>query len=584
MFQLSILMLERVGIIILMGYILISFPMFKNLITHRKSFSMQLALILIFSTFVILSNVNGIEISDDQIIVGNDFSSLQNGSSLANTRALTIGISGLIGGQTVGIIIGIVSSVTRFAQGGLDPQIYIISSLLIGAISGFVGEKHIRNHTLPKPLEGAAVGLLLEVVQMLCILILSSDFNQASSLVQFIIFPMLVMNSVGMAIFMSFINAVRNKELRDRAIQTHDVLQLANATLPYFRSGLNIESCTNASKEIKKYIPVSAVSITNRTKILAHVGVASDHHKPDTKLKTDLSKGVIRSGSSYIAYNHYEIGCNHPGCELAAAIVVPLITKKGIVGTLKFYFTDTNQSTFVERQLAEGLGRIFSSQIELGESDLQSKLLQDAEIKSLQAQVNPHFFFNAINTISALVRIDSDKARKLLLKLSDYFRANLVGQRSNLITLENEMKHVQAYKILDQTRFPNRYNVNLDIENHSNNYLVPPFILQILVENAFKHAFEEDNANNQIWIKVFSDENHVYISVRDNGAGIPNNLIDKLGKEPIYSKEGSGSALENLNRRLLSLYDNNSGLDIESSEKGTNVSCILPKLFHKEEK
>lgn len=583
MFQLFILMLERVGIIILMGYILVSLPMFKNLIAHRKRFTIQVMLIVIFGIFVFLSNVNGIEISNGQIVVGNDFSSLQRGSSLANTRALTIGISGLIGGQVVGMTAGIISSLTRFAQGGLDPQIYIISSLLIGTVSGFLGEKHIRDQTFPTPLEGASIGVLLESIQMISILVFSSNFAQAVSLVQFIILPMLLMNSLGMAIFMSFINSIRNKEVRDKAVQTHDVLQLANATLPYFRSGLNIESCTHASREIQKYMPVSAVSITNTADILAHVGAASDHHKPDTKIKTHLSKEVIETGNSKVAHDREKIGCDVTGCQLEAAIVVPLITKKGVVGTLKFYFTDNNQLTFVERQLAEGLGKIFSSQIELGESDLQSRLLQDAEIKSLQAQVNPHFFFNAINTISTLVRIDSDKARKLLLKLSDFFRANLVGARSNLVTLKNEMEHVQAYRELEQTRFPDRYKVNIDIEENLNGLLVPPFILQILVENAFKHAFIKDEENNQIWIQVHSDKENIYISVKDNGIGVPEELVSKLGKETVVSKEGTGSALENLNRRLLSLYNKSAGLNIESSDQGTTISCVLPKRINKEE-
>ncbi len=73
-----------------------------------------------------------------------------------------------------------------------------------------------------------------------------------------------------------------------------------------------------------------------------------------------------------------------------------------------------------------------SSQIELGEAENASKLLKDAEIKSLQAQVSPHFFFNSINTISALVRINSEKARELLLELSYFFRANLHKAQSNI--------------------------------------------------------------------------------------------------------------------------------------------------------
>ncbi|WP_186318575.1 histidine kinase, partial [Dermacoccus nishinomiyaensis] len=78
-----------------------------------------------------------------------------------------------------------------------------------------------------------------------------------------------------------------------------------------------------------------------------------------------------------------------------------------------------------DKQMASGLAEIFSSQIELGQAEMQSALLRDAEIKSLQAQVNPHFFFNAINTISAMIRINSEKARDLLLQLSQFFRSNL---------------------------------------------------------------------------------------------------------------------------------------------------------------
>src|SRR5690625_5860276 len=98
-----------------------------------------------------------------------------------------------------------------------------------------------------------------------------------------------------------------------------------------------------------------------------------------------------------------------------------------------FYFTDKTRLTFVERQWADGLASIFSSQLELGKAETETQLLRDAEIKSLQAQVNPHFFFNALNTISALIRIDSEKARSLLIQLSRFFRANLQGFRENLM-------------------------------------------------------------------------------------------------------------------------------------------------------
>ena len=115
------------------------------------------------------------------------------------------------------------------------------------------------------------------------------------------------------------------------------------------------------------------------------------------------------------------------------------------------------------------------SQIEFGEIELQSKLLQDAEIKSLQAQVNPHFFFNAINTVSALIRVDSEQARRLLIQLSNFFRANLQGARTNLIPLMKELTQVEAYRSLEQARFPDRYQVDISVEEGLEEVLLPAF-------------------------------------------------------------------------------------------------------------
>ena len=96
-------------------------------------------------------------------------------------------------------------------------------------------------------------------------------------------------------------------------------------------------------------------------------------------------------------------------CPLHAAIVLPLTSNGKTIGTLKMYFKSPSGLSRVEEELAEGLAMLFSTQLELGEAELQSKLLKDAEIKALQAQVNPHFLFNAINTISALCRTDVEK-------------------------------------------------------------------------------------------------------------------------------------------------------------------------------
>lgn len=577
MFLLFILLLERVGFIILVAYLLLNIPAFKQRLTNRGRWTTQLLFILIFGFFATLSNFMGVEIQPGQVFFRNLLAPLGEGSSLANTRVLTIGVSGLIGGPVVGLSVGVISSIVRFLQGGIDPHIYVISSLLIGCVSGLYGRWFIQKDSFPTPLQGAATGAAVELIQMGCILLFSHSFIHAWELVQFIVLPMTVMNSLGMAVFLSIIHSARKQEVQARAIQTHDVLALANATLPYFRAGLDEQSCKQAAEVIQKFMKVSAVSITDTDRILAHVGAASDHHKPSYEILTDLSRGVLKTGEIREAHSHEEIGCGHPGCPLEAAIVIPLQTTKGTIGTLKLYFTDADDLTFVERQLAEGLGNIFSSQIELGEAEIQGRLLQDAEIKSLQAQVNPHFFFNAINTISALIRVDSEKARELLLRLSHFFRSNLQGARSNLIPLEKELEQVEAYQTLEQARFPDRYAVHIEVEEAAKDVVVPPFLLQILVENAFKHAFGSRQQGNHVWVNVKDKQGNVWIQVKDNGEGVPEDLMDRIGNEPIESEKGTGSALENLNRRLVSLFNEDARLSFENSSEGLTVTCIIPK-------
>ncbi|WP_035051198.1 sensor histidine kinase [Carnobacterium pleistocenium] len=576
MFYLFILMLERGGLIIILAYILMNIPYFKNLLGNRRKVSTMVQLIVVFGLFALISNFTGVEIGQNQIRMDQPFTDLSVHSSLANTRVLTIGVSGLIGGPIIGVAVGLISGVIRYFQGGIDAYVYVISSVLVGLFSGIYGLKFIRKNAFPKVKEGLIIGAAMEGVQMMCILLLSTHFQEAIDLVQFIGLPMILTNSIGTGIFLSIIDSTLRQEEQTRAVQTHDVFQLTNETMPYFRSGMNEESCTQAAKIIQKLIKVSAVSITNTDSILAHVGAASDHHFPSKKIVTNLSKEVLRTGEIKEVHSHKEIGCDHPDCPLEAAIVIPLKVKEKTIGTLKMYFTDTSKLTFVERQLAEGLATIFSSQIELGEMELQSQLLQDAEIKSLQAQVNPHFFFNTINTISALIRIDSEKAREMLLQLSTFFRSNLQGARTNVIPLEKELLQVEAYIKLEQARFPDRYQVEMNIENGLNNILLPPFVIQILVENAFKHAFKNRKVHNLIQVTVNKIDHNIFLSVQDNGYGIEKNRLGKLGKQSVSSEKGTGSALENLNKRLVSLFGDGAKLNFESSEQGTIVYCKIP--------
>lgn len=577
MISLFLPLLERVGLIILLANLLMISPFYKKVMYERETNRARVVLILTFSVFAIISNFTGVVVSESLQFDQGGLVSLSNHASIANTRTLTIGMSGLIGGPIVGLFVGVISGAVRWLQGGSAPYTYFISSVLIGSMSGLVGQLSVRKKQYPKIWEGSLCGVMMEVIQMLCIWLFIPDKVQAVALIRAIAVPMALVNALGTGIFLSIILGTLKQEESTKAIQTHDVLELANTTLPYFRQGLTEESAKQTALQIKKIMRVSAVSVTNRYAILAHVGAASDHHIPAKEIITDLSKEVLKTGEIHVVRTKQEIGCTHPDCPLAAAIVVPLFVRGKVVGTFKLYFTNAQELTYVEEQLAAGLGEIFSSQIELGEMDTEQRLLKDAEIKSLQAQVNPHFLFNAINTISALIRIDSEKARHLLLQLGHYFRANLNGTRHNVIPIAEELSHLEAYLAIEQARFPNRYDITIDVPEELKEVEIPPFVIQILVENALKHAFVGRKEHNQVIVHARTVANQqIYLAVTDNGQGIPLAKQAKLGKEVVVSEKGTGSALENLNRRLLSLYGEAAQLRIHSTAEGSTFEMTIP--------
>jgi len=145
-----------------------------------------------------------------------------------------------------------------------------------------------------------------------------------------------------------------------------------------------------------------------------------------------------------------------------------------------------------------------------------------------------------------------------------------------VIPLEKELLQVEAYMNLEQARFPDRYQVELNIEDGLKDILLPPFVIQILVENAFKHAFKNRKMDNLVQVTVNKMDQDILISVQDNGYGIEEDRLGKLGKESVSSQKGTGSALENLNKRLISLFGDKAQLNFKSSEQGTVVFCKIP--------
>lgn len=575
MIELLPLMLERVGILIIVAFLLSRMKSFREVIHNEHGIRAKMLMIVIFGAFAILSNYTGVKIGNGTIASQEWLSSMDSESAIANTRIMGVTMGGLLGGPIVGIGVGLIAGLHRLSLGGFTAVACALSTILAGIVTGYLSKRFNiqRGNSLWK---AVILGGLMECGQMAIILLIAKPFDEALHLVELIAFPMIAINGFGTFLFLLIIQDIFKEHERTRALQTHKALYIANQTLPFFRQGLNVESCQKAAEIILKWTNADAISITDQTQVLAHVGAASDHHIPSGGMATELTKKVLDKGQITIAKSAEEIRCLDPKCPLKAAIVLPLKVHEKTVGTLKLYFTDSSKLNRVEQEIAEGLGRLFSGQLEMAELEMQRRLLKDAEIKALQAQVHPHFLFNAINTISSLIRTDADKARSLLIKLSTFFRSNLQGARQMLIPLEKELEHVDAYLAIEQTRFPNRYHVEVEIDPALEKVHIPPFTLQPLVENAIRYAFPKVKKGT-VRVRAFQDKDYMILVTEDDGKGIPEDLLGTLGNQTVDSASGTGTALWNIKKRIEEIYGHSASFTIESKiGDGTRVSIKLP--------
>ncbi|MFC3747281.1 ATP-binding protein [Paenibacillus sp. GCM10012306] len=192
----------------------------------------------------------------------------------------------------------------------------------------------------------------------------------------------------------------------------------------------------------------------------------------------------------------------------------------------------------------------------------------------LQAQIQPHFLFNTLNSIAALSEFDSDRMHNLLVEFGKYLQGSFDFRNSErLIPLNNELDLVRSYLFIEKERFEERLQVTWNIDE-SMELLIPPLSIQPLVENAIRHGILKRTEGGSIHIQILDLGSYAEVSVADNGVGMDNQTLQQLeGKE---SRRKSGIGLTNTNRRLKQLYG--SGLQIRSNlHQGTTVTFIVKK-------
>ncbi|ADL06995.1 sensor histidine kinase [Thermosediminibacter oceani] len=548
---------DRLGLFIVIAYLLSKNRAFKNLILkHRVSLLDKILLSAVFGAFGILGTYMGIPVY----------------GALANSRAVGVIIGGLLGGPLVGVLSGFVAGFHRWAidVGGFTALACGLSTFTEGTIAGLLHRK--LNHGKICWKTALFIGMALELLQMVIILLVAKPFSAALALVKVIGFPMTSVNAIGIAIFIIIVENIFREQERVGAYQAQLALDIASETLPYLRQGLSEFSAYRTAKIIYEKADYDAVAITDNRQILAHIGVGEDHHRNGLKVLTRATRRALETGECQIASNKEEIECSNGECPLKSAVIVPLVEKDRVIGCLKLYRTRDNSITSIDIRLAQGLAQLFSTQLELSRMEHQARLLAKAELRALQSQINPHFLFNALNTIVSICRKDPEQARALLIYLGEFFRKNLSSGRE-LVPLEQEIEHVKAYLAIEQARFGERLKVVFEIDPVTG-VMVPPLILQPLVENAVKHGLLPKKEGGTVIIKAKNVTGGMEITVADDGMGMDEDTLKGILLHRVSSDR---IGLCNVNERLESLYGEESRLKVSSKPMlGTVVKFFIP--------
>jgi hypothetical protein len=229
-------------------------------------------------------------------------------------------------------------------------------------------------------------------------------------------------------------------------------------------------------------------------------------------------------------------------------------------------------STMTMYGVVVGIFYILRHQRQLREKEQKEAELRlrtnQIELAVLKAQLNPHFLFNTLNSINALVSSDPEAARLVLAQLAEVLRYSLESDRLPLVPLSEELRFVETYLAIEQARFGKRLQVKVDVDDSARPLLVPPMILQPLAENAVKHGLAPKEAGGELLLNVRRRHDHLEIEVADNGVGCNGMPSDNL--------MNNGRGLHNTDLRLRKMFGDDSGLQVSNGKEGFRVKFKIP--------
>lgn len=369
-----------------------------------------------------------------------------------------------------------------------------------------------------------------------------------------------------------------------RSQYAEQTLSIASDMLEDMRDGLTPQSAEAICLRLLPETRAVTIAVTDRERVLACVGAYAERFPPGSPIHTPatryaLDHGLVQSFTNAPSF----FNVDGEAWKVPAGIIAPLKVRGVSVGTLKFYFSTSHAIDRTQYALVSGFAELISTQLATHELERQDELTARAELRALQAQINPHFLFNTLNTIASLTRTEPLRARDLLREFASFYRSTLDNSGS-LIPVSREIMQTRRYLMFEKARFgEERIVETMDIEEAVEDAPVPAFIIQPLVENAVRHAMKDEGALH-ITVSVHPDgDEALCIRVIDDGAGMDAETAARLFNESLPKPDsqapqggGAGVATRNISERIKRFYGPRSSVEVTSQPGcGTTITLHL---------
>ena len=480
------------------------------------------------------------------------------GGGIINFRAVGIILAGFIGGPVVGTVTGVITGLHRaffistdaaFIHGGL--------TIIQGIAAGFLS-KRLKKHHHQLWMWAFLDAFILEILFWLFFAFLTfpqtishpEDFFALS-------LPIIVTNTIAVSLFYM----VRSEKTQTTK-NTFDAVAALFATL---HDGFNDANISKIAELMTSSLPSliwTAISYRNQFYTRTNYKTEADETQGDAEI------AILKLQKSLPDMPHL--------------MTLPVTYRHETVGWIIAAKSKGDTFTKLGVEFLHGICHVMEAIYEYDRMKEEENLLAEAEIRALQAQINPHFLYNILASVQNLLSFgEITKANKMLADLSLFYKG-LLRTSNDLIPIKKELEIAQLYMEMEALCKDNLFDWNIDMEEGIENFLICKFTLQPILENSIQHGFKGNGIHMHIDISIRYDDDMIEIMISDNGIGMSPEKLNEL-REGIVSKQihyEKHFGISNINSRICSSLQGHGTLRVESNkDTGTTIYIRIPQLL-----